>query len=117
MTLSNSLAAYTDVAGDLNAMLPDGGRRVCLNIRAAVHWRHRANKYRALLRSQDGSTPYDHFVFRITAQEPNVVVVTTAQMGGHIETLDGQRLEPVKEGPTDELTEQARALAKELGLD
>lgn len=114
LPLPNSLSAYADIAQDL-AALATGGRRVCASRSEAMRWRHRANKFRALLR-EGGTTPYDHLVFKISQSEDNVVlIVPQAPAAGHLETSTGAPLAPKAE--EDELMDAARALAKELGLE
>lgn len=110
--------AYEDIrlAFDL-ALAHNGARKVCADANEAIKWRHRAHRFRSTLRTAvDGlipPTPYDTLTLRLAG---NVVLIELAGLSG-METLDGQPLDSTMIVREDDMVEEARALAKELGVE
>lgn len=65
MPLSNNINLYADVRSTLDLALRSNGGELRLASRnEAIHWTHRANKFRKLL-GASGPTPYDGMRFRV----------------------------------------------------
>lgn len=115
--------AYEDIRRAFDLALEHGGaRRVCANREDAIKWRHRAHRFRATLRGTTVEglippTPYDTLTLTIPVDEPHVVQLSVVADAGQMETLDGRPLDGAIERADDALAEDARALAKEMGIE
>ncbi len=126
MTLSTSPGAYADVEEVLNEALRIGGAKYELETKAdATRFTARAYRFRSILydlkrreyedfKGLRPSTPYDHMFIQ---KEGNVVVISFRKPAGKLTTLAGEPVEFTASPPRDEMDEQARALALELGID
>lgn len=108
MPRTSNIKAYADIAETLSALRSRGGGLIRFSTRgSAVSWRHRAYKYRLLLKEQDDRA-YDYMHLSI---ENNAVLVRF---------LDPPRIEDIEGNEVtadDELMQEAKRVAKELGLD
>jgi hypothetical protein len=79
LTLPKTPAAYPAVQAALDAALARGEEAELTfpSAHQATIWRQKAHKFRQLLRERDGWSSYDHLIFSIPKDRPEVVVIKT----------------------------------------
>lgn len=133
MALSNSISTYGDVHRVLQTAVQHGGGSYRLPTPgAAKHFRMRANHYRSLLHREQRAnqtvlrpteTEFDALIFRLDADDPCTVIITTELVGEFISPSGEvvavaepvQNQSPALSSIPDDLEMSARDFAKLLG--
>ena len=116
MPLPSSLSQYDDVRAVLEAALdaqePEV-RYVLASSKAALAWRHRANRFRVATEV----AAFKNLSFSIRQEEPEVVLISRREIG-RLETASGEAL-PIRSAKQDldPLELAALELRKELGIE
>lgn len=117
-TGQNRLGMYEDVKAILDAALSSGGGSVELATPgAAVHWRHRAYKFRKLFAETTKSSPYDALTFPRLTPGSCVVEIRPLAQPAIFKPADGAiPITSSEADPDDELLRHALDLSKDLDV-
>lgn len=129
MPPSQQIGAYADISPILDLALERQGLRIEFSSYGkAMQFRHRCNRYRALLRSRQQkqlgedvvtSTPYDCLCLSVGKNETTVRISVRGTENYKIKTLDGEEVSLTPQQPTRDETNletSAKAFALTLGI-
>ena len=111
------LGMYQDVREILDAALASGGGQVELPSHGqAVHWRHRAYKFRKIYaETVDPQSPYDRLTFRVVDADSSTVVIKSIGQPARFTPAEGQPPVVPQELSGDGLFDLAQDLLKKIG--
>lgn len=113
-TRPNRLGMYADVREILDeALRSNGGELTLATHGAAVHWRHRAYRFRKLYADTVAAdSPYDRLTFLKIPEDSSTVVIRVIQTTGTF--VPAQAPAPTAEDESDDLLKAALDLSKDL---
>lgn len=108
------LSLYQDVQAILDQALVSGGGEVTLpNYGQAVHWRHRAYKFRKMYAEAHANSPYDLLTFKKVEEGENVVRIVKSAQAAVFKPAEG--IVPIATSDDDdELLNFAKGLGDDL---
>lgn len=111
------LSLYQDVQAILDQALVAGGGEVTLpNYGQAVHWRHRAYKFRKMYAESTTNSPYDLLSFKKVEEGSCIVRIVKSAQPALFTPATGETPVTAQEEKADELLSAALDLAKDLDL-